>query len=91
LKQTQQTSVGGWIDCGADGEGKQVLINIAVIKQIEIEPLPSGGDAVTIHYAGPGEPAKLGPAHRKQFLVSVGLRQLESKLYVPDPKSSFQR
>ena len=80
-----QNRILGYVDCGKDDDGFQIVIYLPAVAEIEVQQ-SDDGELVYLTYLQ-GRTRELGPQHSKAFLLGVGMRQPESSnLYVPDTK-----
>jgi hypothetical protein len=79
-------NVEGWSNCGVDNAETQTLVNLLALRQIDIKKV-NGVEIVTLHYGYSEKPVALNAEHSRNFLISAGLRQVESIIQVaPKPR-----
>lgn len=84
-----QNRIVGYVDCGKDAGGSQVVIYLPAVAQIDVKPVhwtegEGTFEQVTVTFMRDRE-LVLGPSHSKAFLIGCGMRSPESKsIIVPD-------
>lgn len=79
-----QATVTGFVDCGVDATGKQTVIFVPAVSQVDVvQGDKPGEELVTLHMNT--RIVTLGPTHSKEFLIKTTLRSPDSgSLIVPE-------
>lgn len=84
-----QGSISGYVNCGMDRDGHQLVIYLLAVSEIEVKPSVEVAttkpvELVTLTYLQ-GRVRALNAEHSKGFLVAAGMRKPEiSGIIVPD-------